>query len=564
MRRWLTLLLAATLLYGALIGLLTRDFWPWAETYCYDTRRLMPPNDDKLVELGVALGGSPLRTWDMLGRFYSTWEPQQVHPPDFNFLPTLLLRLLMLVLGPFAAYNLLTGLAWLGSALGACALAFRLGAGRWAALLAGALLAFNPISIGVFRFASLDKAGLCLVAPLLLVLLQMRHRPGWRWPVLGAAVVAAMGVTDQYLLVTAWAALLGWGVLLARAAPPGPEAPTRRGAVVRLGLLLGLSALLLSPVLVAELVSLWVPSDTGHRQILYPERAGLVGIWSVLCGGLALAAAALTPRDRRAVTWFLLGAAVLLLSALELRYQLATQALPLLNSMPLVWRLEKINYVVIYAALVLAALAGVGLTQLLERIPAGGRRLAAALLATVAVAGAVGQAAAQVERRHASGADLTLPPSVVPPLREMPRKLRYHLELVGIDRATHHEQVFRANFMIWLDRPLLDWGHNRGRLERHFGPLLRSLEQGRTAIHDPALPATPPRGDVALVLLAYLPEAGVKAGLPLLRSLVAGGCLRRLHQGNNWLLVTSASMWWTRDCARRMVAATARKTADQP
>ena len=71
---WLRTLAAGALVYGALIAALAGDFLPHAATYCYDTRRMVAPNFDKLIELGDATNRPESIEWGALAAYYRTGE----------------------------------------------------------------------------------------------------------------------------------------------------------------------------------------------------------------------------------------------------------------------------------------------------------------------------------------------------------------------------------------------------------------------------------------------------------------------------------------------------------
>ena len=79
-RGWLRTLGAGALLYSVLILGLAGDFLPHAGTLCYDTRRMVAPNFDKLIELGDATYRPESIEWGALAAYYRTGEVRPIQP----------------------------------------------------------------------------------------------------------------------------------------------------------------------------------------------------------------------------------------------------------------------------------------------------------------------------------------------------------------------------------------------------------------------------------------------------------------------------------------------------
>ncbi len=551
MRSWIKTLSAGALLYMLLMGALAWDFVPLAGTYCYDTRRMVAPNFDKLIELGDATNRPESIEWEALAAYYRTGEVWPIQPDLFNFLPHYAIRLANLVLPPMASYNLLLALSWLGCALAACAVVFWLTREPAGALLGGALFGFSPVVMMLVRFSSLDKAMVLWLPLLLLAMVALRERRGWRWPVAGAVVLAVLGVTNQYYWLGACLALLGWAALVALA-PARGQGRWRPLGRVGLALLGGLA--LLAPILIFEVVSLWQPGTSSVRiKTGSPELAGLWRPW--MLAAAAPAVLSLLPwvrLHRRSDRYLLAGAATIQLLVLWVWQGLSEDTLDTLNELPVVWRVQYLSSTVVCSVLVLAVLAGVGLSWVVGRLQRRPWRAAAMGLAALLVLGAVVEAHLWLDGELARGPATRFPPQVTAIARGLTGEQDPGLEILGENPGSWRAQMIRSTFELWAGRGFYSRDRHRVLLDHHYGALYQDLAGGAVTFRATTLPARRPARDIGVLFLVDLNHQRSRRSLPTVERLIRGRCVEVALRDSDWLLVRTRSIWSTNRCAQAM------------
>lgn len=549
-RGWLRTLGAGALLYSVLILGLAGDFLPHAGTLCYDTRRMVAPNFDKLIELGDATYRPESIEWGALAAYYRTGEVRPIQPDLYNFLPHYAIRGMNRVVPPVVGYNLLLLFCWLGAALATCAVIFWITRHPAAALLGGALFGFSPVVQMLIRFASLDKAMVLWLPLLLLAMVAARERRGWGWPVAGGLMLAVLGVTNQYYWLGACAGLCGWFALTALA----PAAGQGRGRpLARVGLLLALGLALLAPILIFEVASLWQPGTSSVRiKTSSHELAGLWRPWLVVAAAPALLSLWPGARIGRLSDRYLLaGAAALQLSLLMWWQGLGEETLDALQALPVIWRAQYLASTVVCSVLVAAVLAGVGLAWALGRLRQRRWRVVGVGLASLVVLGVIIDAHLWLDRQQARGPAAQLPARAVTLARQLHHNPREPaLEILGENPGSWRAQMIRTYFELWSGRSFYSRDRHHQLLDQHHGPLFRDLLAGATSFRAAELPAARPVDDIAVLFLLDLQQARSRRSLPAAERLVRGRCVKVAARTDQWLLLEAASSWGTSRCAR--------------
>ncbi len=205
-----------------------------------------PPIDDPAASTGLlATVSAGLARLTDLGTAYAFPEGCSWLVPGPAWLGFLPASLVAAVAGPVAGHNLGMALGLFLLALTSQALARDLGARPAAAALAGVATALGPAILDELDAASLDRSTLWLVPLALLALNRAAERPGWRWPLLAGAAIAAVFYGQVYYGLYL-AAACPW-LALPRLLGPAPRARLLRllaaGAVALALLLPGLAIL---------------------------------------------------------------------------------------------------------------------------------------------------------------------------------------------------------------------------------------------------------------------------------------------------------------------------------
>ena len=553
MLRWVTTLLAGALLYTALMGVLTHEFFPLLDTYCFDTRRYVAPNFDKVIELDDVIFNPDSKEWWKFFDFYSTGRLQHVFTDFYNPLPHYTIHLAWGLWPPVFAYNVLLGLCWLLAALAACGAALALRASPPAALLAGALFAFNPLAVLTIRSGSLDRAAFFWIPLLLLLLALSRRRRGWGWPLAAGVVLALCGLTNQYYLLAAGMAVVGWAALCFWAPSTADGAPTRKGALIRVGLCLAFGLLLLSPMLIFEVANLW---NAGARSLMvreFPEGRWFHHWWMLPVALLSLVALLgarpWRPRVRgRPVAWFLALAAVAQLGLLSLWAVAPQSAISALRSLPVIWRLQSLTTTALLSALALSVLAGLGLSVLLASLKKTTHRAAALGLVAGLFFGSLVLTARAVDDVFAAGVSMEIPAPMVQEVVSNSRRQRcLVLEFLGEDYMGPRPQVLKFYFKHWTGAHFRSWDLDQSTLMRMYGPLFDALYPGQRgrAMENPR---TARRLDDCGTYIFVDKNDPHTQKLPALADLIKGGCLQKPLERDGWMLLRAASVKKARAC----------------
>ena len=552
MLRWVTTLLAGALLYTALMGVLTHEFFPLLDTYCFDTRRYVAPNFDKVIELDDVIFNPDSKEWWKFFDFYSTGRLQHVFTDFYNPLPHYTIHLAWGLWPPVFAYNVLLGLCWLLAALAACGAALALRASPPAALLAGALFAFNPLAVLTIRSGSLDRAAFFWIPLLLLLLALSRRRRGWGWPLAAGVVLALCGLTNQYYLLAAGMAVVGWAALCFWAPSTADGAPTRKGALIRVGLCLAFGLLLLSPMLIFEVANLW---NAGARSLMvreFPEGRWFVHWWMlpvVLLGLLALLGPLpWRPRVRgKPVAWFLLIAAAAQIGSLSLWAVAPQSMIEALRSLPVVWRLQSLTTTVLLSALALSVLAGLGLAGLLKKLQRPALRATLLGLTVGAVLGTLVQTQRSVQEVYRSGISMEIPAPAIQQVMSTSRDQCVILEFLGSDYMGPRPQVLKFYFKHWTGLHFRSWDLDQSALMRIYGPLFDALYPGQRS-RAMTNPRTAHRFSDCGSYIFMDKNDPHSANLPAIKELIRGRCLTKSHESEDWLLLQTKSVVKTRKC----------------
>ena len=552
MFKWVTTLLAAVLLYCALMVVLTHEFFPLLDTYCYDTRRYVAPNFDKVIELDDVIFNPDSKEWWKFFEFYQTGQVQHVFTDFYNPLPHYAIHFAWGYLPPVLAYNLLLGLCWLLAALAACAVTLALRGNPPAALMAGALFGFNPLAVLTIRFGSLDRAAFFWIPLLLLVLVLVRRRRSWVYPALAGVVLALCGLTNQYYLLAACLALAGWAVLAAVAPSREPGAPTRKGALLRVGVSLGVGLLLLSPMLIFEVANLW---NAGARSLMvreFPEGRWFLHLWMVPVVVFGLLAV-FGPRPwrpqpgNRPVAWFLLLAAAAQLGLLSLWAVAPQSVIEALRSLPVIWRLQSLTTTALLAALALSVLAGLGLAGLLKKIQRPAFSAGLLVLTAALVLGTLARTRSSVQGVFQAGISMEIPAPAIKQVMSTRRDQCVILEFLGSDYMGPRPQVLKFYFKHWTGLHFRSWDLDQSALMRIYGPLFDALYPGQRgrAMENPR---TAHRFSDCGSYIFVDKNDPQTSNLPAIEELVKGRCLKKSHESKDWLLLWTKSVTKTRKC----------------
>ena len=549
MRGWIKTLSAGALIYTALMGALAWEALPLAGTHCYDTRRMVAPNFDKLIELGDATNRPESIEWDALLLYYRTGEVRPIQPDLYNFLPHYAVRLVNLLLPPVPGYNLLLALCWLGSALAACAVVFWLTREPAGALLGGALFGFSPVVLMLVRFSSLDKAMVLWLPLLLLAMVAARERPSWLWPLAGGVLLAVLGVTNQYYWLGACVVLIGWVALVVLAPAEGQG---RWRPLARVSLMMAVGLALLAPILIFEVASLWQPGTSSVRiQTDSPELAGLWRPWLLVAAVPAVLSLLPWARIHRRSDRYLLAAAAAAQVLLIWWWRgLSQDTLESLYQLPVVWRAQYLSSTVVCSVLVLAVLAGVGLSWALGRVRRVGWRVALMGLAALAVLAVVAEAHVWLDGKLAAGPATRMPPRVTALVRGLTGPRDLGLEILGENPGSWRAQMIRSYFELWAGRNFYSRDRHQWMLDRYSGKLHQDLVAGNTTFQKSKLPATRPVDDIGVLFLVDLEHQRSRISLPAVARLIKGRCVSVAHKDQQWLLLRTASIWKTSRCAQ--------------
>jgi len=545
-------MLAALVLYGALMVALTHEFFPLLDTYCYDTRRYVAPNFDKVIELDDVIFNPDSKEWWKFFEFYQTGKTQHVFTDFYNPLPHYTIHLAWRYLPPVLAYNVLLGLCWLLAALAACAATFAIRGSPAGALLAGALFGFNPLAVLAIRFGSLDRAAFFWIPLLLLLMVLSRRRKSWVWPPLAGVVLALCGLTNQYFLLAAVLAMGGWAALAAVAPSSAEGAPARKGALLRVGVSLGVGLVLLSPMIIFEVANLWYAGGRSLMVREFPEGRWFLHWWMLPVAFLGLVAL-LGPRPwrprlrGRPMAWFLVLAAAVQIGLLSL-WAVAPQSLiESLRSLPVVWRLQSLTTTVLLAALALSVLAGLGLAGLLQSIKRPAIKAAILGLAAGAFFGPLAQTQRGVQKVFQDGISMEIPTPAIKQVTSTSQRACVILEFLGSDFMGPRPQVLKFYFKHWTGMHFRSWDLDQSSLMRIYGPLFDALYPGQRGriMHNPR---TAHRLNDCGSFIFVDKNDPHSADLPGVRDLVKGKCLQTSHQSKDWLVLRTASVVKTRKC----------------
>lgn len=380
-------------LFALLLGAVEWRFAPYVDVLAFDTRVLGGFHRNIIDEVNQAQSGQ-----DGLPRCLSEIAgapPSDRHPCHYhNILPPLLLRGVGSVLELVLAYNLLTLLAWALACACTYALSRQLGASRLGAVAAGALFGLSPPVWFVMRYDSLDYKMMFWLPLFALTLLRARQPGNGRWVVAAGLTMLGLGATNYYYLMGA--AALGLALAADTLVPgKGPGAAHRGLRPLRNLVLAGLlGSALLAPQLRAEVAA----QQQAHRRVDQQQTVARMGgyadlgdalrglrlstPWSVALAAL-LAPALLRRRGRG--HWrdrLLLGGVGLLMLACLLLYMTNVRSLaPWLASSTVLWRLQRLHMALALPLVLLAAVAGQGLSAALDSL----RRPRVRQLATAAV-----------------------------------------------------------------------------------------------------------------------------------------------------------------------------------
>ena len=554
MLKWGATLAAGVLVYSLLIVVLTHEFFPLLDTYCYDTRRYVAPNFDKVIELDDVIFNPDSKEWWKFFEFYRSGRTQHVFTDFYNPLPHYTIHLAWRYLPPVLAYNVLLGLCWLLAALFACAATLALRGNPAGALLAGALFGFNPLAMLTIRFGSLDRAAFFWIPLLLLVMVLVRRRRSWAWPASAGVVLALCGLTNQYYLLAAGLALGGWAVLALVAPSQVAGAPGRRGSLLRVGASLGVGLLLLSPMLIFEVACLW---NAGARSLMvreFPEGRWFAHWWMlpVLLFGLwaLLGPRPWRPRLRgKPVSWFLLLAGAAQIGLLALWAAAPDSLIETLRSFPVIWRLQSLTTSVLLAALALSVLAGLGLAAALEQLPGIALKAAVVLVAAALFCGTLVQTERGVQQVFAAGISMEIPEGTIQQVEAAGRGRRscVILEILGADFMGARPQVLKFYFKHWTGMHFRSWDLDQSALMEIYGPLFDALYPGQRGriMHNPRTARRVSDCGSFIFVDRHDPATN---NLPMIQRLVRAKCVQQAYSSEGWLVVKTDSVAKTRRC----------------
>ncbi|MCK6507933.1 hypothetical protein L6R53_31965 [Myxococcota bacterium] len=358
---------------GLAIAVAERDFLPDVDRVLYDMRVLEGANDDKIGEILSAdrVAQDLPRRWRM-----RLDDALHGRVAGLIFLPQASIGLAARHLPVVPAYNLLTFGAWVLTATGTWLVGRRLGASAGGAFVGALLFALSPAALVIFRSRSLDY-GFMFWLPLYAAgLLGARQRGRVGDLALVFVSVLGMAVTCYYHLVAAagfGAAVLG--LTLLAAAPAARRDPQALRPVLRLLGVAAVAFVACAPQVIPEAIALaslragspdvitveWIPRLDGAAEVL--RRLELLPTWTAVVGALALASL-WQPADgpTRALRRVVLLSSLLGVLAVAAAFTFRDATVALLERLPLLYRLRRIEVLPLLPWMLVSASAGAALS----------------------------------------------------------------------------------------------------------------------------------------------------------------------------------------------------------